>query len=71
MEDKIPNVGKRRSSLDNVIKQMQKNNSYGEEFDMEAEKVMGGFEGEKIGKITAILTGIFDEMKDLKNETKI
>ena len=49
---------------------MQKNKSDIEDLDIEAEKVMDGYEGEEIGGITAILTGIFDEMKDLKNEMK-
>ena len=31
---------------------------------------MGGYEGEETGWITAILTGIFGEMKNLKNEMK-
>ena len=31
---------------------------------------MDGSEGEEMGRITAILTGIFDEMKDLKNKMK-
>ena len=31
---------------------------------------MDGYEGEELGRITAILTGIFDEMKDLKKKMK-
>ena len=51
---KIQSVGKIGGSLDSFKKQMQKNKS----------------DGEEVGRITAILTGIFDEMKDLKNEMK-
>ena len=31
---------------------------------------MDGYEGQEMCRTTVILTGIFDEMKDLKNETK-
>ena len=31
---------------------------------------MDGYEGEGIGRITAILTGTFDEVKDFKNKMK-
>ena len=31
---------------------------------------MDGYEGEEIGRITAILRGIFDKTKHLKNEMK-
>jgi len=50
--------------------QMQKNKSGSEESDIETEKVTDGYEGEEIGRITAILIGIFDEMKDLNNDMK-
>ena len=49
---------------------MQKNKSDSEESDIETEKVTDEYEVEEIDRITVILTGIFDEMKDLKNETK-
>ena len=39
---KIPNVRKGGGSLNTCIKQMQKNDSYNEESDIEAEKVIGG-----------------------------
>ena len=52
------------------IDQMQENKSDSEESNNKAEKVIDGYEGEETGKITAILTGIFDEMKDLKNGMK-
>ena len=45
---------------------MLKNKSDSEE----SEKVMGGYGREEMGRIKAILTRIFDEMKDLKNEMK-
>ena len=68
--DKIPNVGKGGGSLDSFIRQMQNNKSDSEESDIEPEKAMDGYEGEETSRITAILTGIFDEMKDLKNGMK-
>ena len=68
--DKIPKVGKRDGGLDSFIMQMQKNKSGSEESDIETERVTDRCEGEEIGRITAILTGIFDEMKDLENEMR-
>ena len=62
--DKTPNVVKGRGSLDSFTKQMKKNKSDGEESDIGAEKE------EEMDRITAILIGIFDETKDLKNEMK-
>ena len=53
--DKIPKVGKGEGGLDRFINQIQKNKS-----DIETEKATDGVEGEEIGKITAILTGIFE-----------
>ena len=49
---------------------MQKNKSDNEKSDSEAENVMDGDDGEETGRITAILKGILDEMKYLKNELK-
>ena len=49
---------------------MQKNKSGIEESDIEAEMVKDGCEGEETDRITAILPGIFDYIKDLKNEMK-
>ena len=46
--DKIPNVRKEGGSLDSFIKQMQKNKLDNEESDIEAVKVMDGYDGEKI-----------------------
>ena len=48
---------------------MDENKSDSEKSDIETEKVAGGYEAEEKDRITAILTGIFDEMNDLKNET--
>ena len=56
----MPKLGKGEVGLDKFIKQIQKNKS-----DIETEKITDGCEGEEIGKITVILIGIFDEMKDL------
>ena len=49
---------------------MQKNKSDSEELDIEPEKVTEGYEREEMVRITTISTGIFDEMKYLKNEMK-
>ena len=69
--DKIPKVGKGEGNLDTFIKQMQKNKSDSDESDSEAEGIMDdGYVREETSRITTILTGIFDEMKDLKNEMK-
>ena len=68
--DNISNVGKWRGNLNSFIKQIQKNKSDSEESDIELEKVIDEYEGEEIGRITAILTKIFDEMRDLKIEMK-
>ena len=68
--DRIPKVGKGEGGLDRFIKKIQKNKSDSEESDIKTEKVTDRCEGGEIAKITAILTGIFDEMKDLKNEMK-
>lgn len=47
---------------------MQKNISHSDELDTNAEKVLDRYESVEIRKITAILTGIFDEIIDLKND---
>ena len=49
---------------------MQKNKSDSEESDIETEKVTDRYEGKETGWLTVILTGIFDEMKYLKNGMK-
>ena len=49
---------------------MQKIISDSKESDIEAEKVTDGYEAEEIGRITAILTVIFEQIKGLKNDMK-
>ena len=64
---KLSNMEKGKCRLNSFIKQMQKNKSDSNESDTETEMIIDGNEGTEIVKIIAILTRIFDELKDLMN----